>query len=101
MSAAQHTPGTWETDGRSIDAAGTHIAYVDTCDTNAGLAAGEGEANARRIVKCVNEYDALLAAVQRAIYIREKLSGNAAAQAWDKLSRGMYAAIAKATGSAS
>jgi hypothetical protein len=61
MSNDKHTPTPWEAIGETIFA-GEHILFVSVDSTVNGIRIDgtEQEANAARIVQCVNEYDGLI-----------------------------------------
>jgi hypothetical protein len=96
MSAAQHTQGPWAIDPNTGEiCAPSAKGYVTVCDPTMGhylstmrsLPVDEKQANAARIVQCVNAHDELVAILRRFVdegYDREQA----------------IAAIAKVTGSA-
>ena len=94
---AKHTPGPWkvEADGLSVstvsDFGHDQWARLAVCASDPH---GHGEANARLIAAAPD----LLKALERVLYIRDSLQGNAAAQAWDKLDGEARAALKLAKG---
>jgi len=106
MSAA-HTPTPWELcndrDGFWIERQGVQIATVSHEKDNAGLGDGEGEANARRIVQCVNAHDELVAGARHLIAYEDAMNGDdhiAAMHHYAMAVDTLRAALAKAGGAA-
>lgn len=101
MSAAQHTPGpwAWRKADRILgcDARGQH--YIHAKDrTIAAMLDSEQEANAQRIVQCVNAHDQLVEALR---HTRHHLLDSHWFNEHHYIIRHIDAAIAKATGSSS
>jgi hypothetical protein len=107
MSAAQHTPGPWAIDPNTGEiCAPTARGYVTVCDPTMGhslatmrsLPVDEKQANAERIIQCVNAHDELLEVARGFEALMRCPSSPQRSQALAAQADRARSAIAKATG---